>query len=1237
MNKANFYAIMKILAVLFLLTSLYGLISYQLMPLYQLIVSANRFNLESLITGKSFLFLNIVLFVIFLLEPKKISLFILSSFLFNLILIKIIGKEWEIFYSLNMAGLTVVSAFIMEYKKNIEKRNLYNYGLFISGVFMLFGYLTVTTLSFMIYILPSAYDTKALFIDNFYHIPKATNQIFYFFNDYIKTDGYIEQFFFTIYSMLSLAIFLLAFWEYTNKGKRYFINTLSSLSILFIIGASAYILFPIMGPKYLQLSLQMADNKSIVHYIHNSLLNSIYARNGMPSLHFGLSLILLLNSHGLSIFKRFFFTVFFILTAMATVILKEHYFIDWIGAMPFVMLTLLFADKKLNWNTKKYLLLFNLINLVIWYAFLWFGIELNESVWNCLDCSSFNISMSIELYSISLLTLFNLIYSYKKLYLLGNKYSLNHSNVMVGEELKSIFISAKNLLNTDKKKLSFLFVLSGFSGLIYQIVFSRMLANIFGSTSITVSIVLATYMIGLSIGAFISTKNESKVPSVLRYALCEGLVSFYCALTPIIFIAVNKVYIYLANDNIENVFLTIALKFILSLLALILPTVLMGMTTPILIKEFNQNNNGISFANLYSLKTLGALLATIISGYFIIELLGLKNTIYMTVLLNLFISAYAISIYKKNNNSDKLVNKYIKDFFLDFKELFSKSTKKIDKNYQYNISKAILFVSGMLTMTIEIVYTHSISIVIGNSTYGLSIILCLFLLGLTIGGFIGKKMIEKIETNFKILSILEISLGTFLTISYFLIDLVPGYFGTFSQSEKIATFESRELLKFSFGFIIMIIPAILSGLIYTISMDCLNKSQTTDNNVMGTGIFINTIGNVIGIFLGSFYFINQLQIQNSFKVLTLSALIVGLLLSVSNKKVNKKITITSIILIITFVCIPYQMNMNAMTSGNNIKFTSSTYGNPIEYHESIDGKLTSVNKAQINKEIIKTLLINGANQGNDSAESIEQEGFVIAPILQLNNRNNALVIGYGTGITTKAIYDSKFKNIDVVDLNSDILNLSDKYFKSINDNVREKKNVKTYISDGRNYLKLTNKQYDLISIQINSLWFYDASSVYNKDFYEIAKQKLAIDGVLAQTVQLKDMNPNDFNIIVNTIRNQFKYVSVYYIGHKVIIVATNSEKNKTWSSTSIEDLNDNKNLSQLKSYYGNDFNNVVKNRILNYEETDKMLLSIYGKNVNYFTSTDDNLYLEYKTPKTNVLKIDTETIIINNLMKYHKQ
>lgn len=257
-----------------------------------------------------------------------------------------------------------------------------------------------------------------------------------------------------------------------------------------------------MGPKYLQLSLETILQKDFIDwkdYIGVVLTGSEFPRNGMPSMHFGLTLFAFINSKGLHWIKRLLFLIFFIITAIATMVLGEHYFIDWIGALPIIIISILISDTSLNWNMKKVFLMRSIINLVIWYLFLWYGVRELSNLFNCIDCSSFNMTMTITLYLISILTIINFILSYKKIYKLGQENLEKHpeENIDILKEIKN---KLKEIKLNEQNKISLLFVISGFAGLMYQVIFGKMLSTTFGSTSLAIYIILATYMIGLSLG-----------------------------------------------------------------------------------------------------------------------------------------------------------------------------------------------------------------------------------------------------------------------------------------------------------------------------------------------------------------------------------------------------------------------------------------------------------------------------------------------------------------------------------------------------------------------------------------------------------------------------------------------------------------------------------------------------------------------------------------------------------------
>ena len=174
-------------------------------------------------------------------------------------------------------------------------------------------------------------------------------------------------------------------------------------------------------------------------------------------------------------------------------------------------------------------------------------------------------------------------------------------------------------------------------------------------------------------------------------------------------------------------------------------------------------------------------------------------------------------------------------------------------------------------------------------------------------------------------------------------------------------------------------------------------------------------------------------------------------------------------------------------------------GKVIDHAESAEGGLTTVTQSA---DGLLTLLTNGKFQGNNSeqGEMIAQKSIALIPLLHTAQRDTALVIGYGTGMTPRVIHENEFRSLDIAELSEDMVRLADRHFENINHAVTSQPGVNTYYTDGRNFLLTQSKEYDLISIEISSIWFAGAANLYNKEFYELVARRLTDEGVLQQWV-----------------------------------------------------------------------------------------------------------------------------------------
>ena len=226
-------------------------------------------------------------------------------------------------------------------------------------------------------------------------------------------------------------------------------------------------------------------------------------------------------------------------------------------------------------------------------------------------------------------------------------------------------------------------------------------------------------------------------------------------------------------------------------------------------------------------------------------------------------------------------------------------------------------------------------------------------------------------------------------------------------------------------------------------------------------------------------------------------------------------------------------------------------------------------------------------------------------------------------MTTRALAEQGFSRLDVAETSRDIVFMADKYFYNINHGISQSPNVFMHYTDGRNYLLTQSKKYDLISLEISSIWFAGAANLYNKEFYTLAKSRLNEGGILQQWVQLHHMRPIDFLYIINTVRSEFKYVWLYFSGGQGIIVASNSQSSFS-NKMAILKLSEKKPISSL------DVSNLPKSLVVGPAEVDSFLKK-YDPTHQFFISTDKNLYLEYNTPKGNAIPENTVPLIIEML------
>jgi len=258
---------------------------------------------------------------------------------------------------------------------------------------------------------------------------------------------------------------------------------------------------------------------------------------------------------------------------------------------------------------------------------------------------------------------------------------------------------------------------------------------------------------------------------------------------------------------------------------------------------------------------------------------------------------------------------------------------------------------------------------------------------------------------------------------------------------------------------------------------------------------------------------------------------------------------------------------------------------------------------------------NGKFQGDDGPEMAAQRRFAHFPSLFVGHEKRALVIGLGTGTTLGTIASYPYERIDLAEISPSIVEAARRYFAGPSFGALDDPRVHLELNDGRNVLLVATEPYDLVTIELTSVWFAGASSLYSREFYELARARLVPGGVLQQWVQLHHIRRRELAAIVRTLHGVFPHVALFVGGAQGILVASAEPLRASAARLARLDAR-----PEIAATLGG----VALPRLL-----DEMVAS--GPELERFVadtelesgkilSTDDNLYLEYATPKGNVLE-----------------
>jgi spermidine synthase len=691
------------------------------------------------------------------------------------------------------------------------------------------------------------------------------------------------------------------------------------------------------------------------------------------------------------------------------------------------------------------------------------------------------------------------------------------------------------------------FFLSGSSGLILESLWTRELGLVFGSTTLAISTVLATFMGGLGLGSYLAGRYADKIKNPVRaYAIAEAGIGLYALLIPLILMAYPGFNSWMYRVFGDRWLIMSMVRFVGSAALLLIPTTLMGATLPLLSRHFvmrpwELRRSGLRIGTLYAVNLFGAVAGAFFSGFVFLPLLGVVWTNITAAAFNLTLAA-AIVIARRRipaaeeapTSAEERLDMAAVEAHLETAAL---PPPPIVDARSRRAALIAFGVSGATAMTLQVLWTRTLAVLLGSSVFSFTLILLAFLIGLGVGAAVFARASQRTQHPIRWLAVLHLATAGAVGLTYLFTDKIPFIFTWLLQSSSFGV-DATLFCQFVLACITVLPATLLMGGVFPLTVRVATGGLETVGHDIGNAYALNTVGAIVGSFLSGFIVLPRLGLEKGIYVsvlfdIALAAVLFWVSPQLSLRRRQAGVA-AAVLLALLGLVIP-RWNLGSFTSG----FFRASIAREYIYRKIHkrdwkipklvfyeDGMATTVTVDQWDK--IYSLKNNGKVDASNDADMPTQIVVGLLPFLFYDQPHppRAALVGYGSGVTAGAMTQYPIQSLEIVELEEAVYRGA-RFFENDNHRPLHNPKVTARVGDGRNFLTQRSDKFDVIVSEPSNPWLTGVSNLFTREYFKLVKTRLAEHGIFCQWAQLYEMAPWNIKTILGTVRSEFPYVYVF--------------------------------------------------------------------------------------------------------------
>jgi len=676
-----------------------------------------------------------------------------------------------------------------------------------------------------------------------------------------------------------------------------------------------------------------------------------------------------------------------------------------------------------------------------------------------------------------------------------------------------------------------MFLASGAASLIYQVVWFKQLQFVLGSSTFAVSMTVAGFFFGLSLGSWLGGKLADRVRRPLgAYALLElalGILAILVTLFLSNWSAWAPGLAPLVGDpSFKGGLLTVVFSFG----TLVLPTMLMGATLPILAKHVVREHSVLAqrIGVLYGVNTLGAAIGCAAVGFVLIGALGVLQSAFAGSLVYLSNAALAGVLTRRaaRNGSSAATTSVAAPQ--------TSPPAPTDSSWRTTVLVAVFAVSGFASIAYEVLWFRVLANFQVHTVFAFSAMLATYLVGLVLGAFICARFLaprkDRLLAYFARLQLL-IAVGGLLTV---------GLLGR-SRNMALAFNEWMQPLNSQRGLfdwlagttetmflcvVVLLLPTTLIGISLPLASELTIQHVSVLGRRLGRLYALNTLGGTLGSLTAGFVLVPYLGTQASLTLIVVLNLLLFLVVVASQPSLRgdgrlRRLSVGGIV----FVCAgTWILGPRYLTAAQ----TAFEKARVLAFRETRDATFVVLGYQSEGTGAFQQLLVNGWSYANNSMPGRRYMATLAhLPALLHRDPRSALIGCIGTGTTVGSLtLHPELRKIVAVDLSEAVFDFAP-LFVPLNHSFHLEPRVDKVVADVRHYLLRSSQTFDVITFEPPPPHDAGVVNLYSQEFYALAKRRLAAGGVLAQWMPLDFSRQAIPRMMIRTMMAEFPYVSLW--------------------------------------------------------------------------------------------------------------